>query len=106
MAVEFDPTGRWLTTGRVNGTLRLWSLRDLDAKPMILRAEDRPVWGATFDADGNWLATYGGPDKQHAHLWSTEDLTAAPVVLRDHRAAVTKRDERMADRDGQTLLQV
>jgi hypothetical protein len=49
-SVEFGPDGRWLVSGRWDGTARLWDLEGLDepAEAVIARAER--TWGIQLDA--------------------------------------------------------
>ncbi len=84
-----SPDGRWLATGRADGTTALW---DLSAKaptalPRLFRGHEGEVTVVSVSPDGRRLAT-GGADRT-VRLW---DLTAKQpgeaVVLHGHEQPV------------------
>jgi WD40 repeat protein len=86
----FSPDGRWLATGSLDETARLWDLSAADpgANPRVLRGHTDGVDALAFSTDGRWLAT--GSSDSNIQLW---ELTAGepattPLVLHGHTAAV------------------
>jgi WD40 repeat protein len=65
-ALTFDRRGRFLATGSVDGTARLWKARTGEpvGRPM---QHDGQVWAVAFDPQGKLLAT--GSLDNAARLW-------------------------------------
>ena len=80
--VAFGGDDRWLVTGGVDGTARLWDLVHPSSSPGAGPREPMTpgatvqVAAVAFSPDGRVLAT-GASDKR-ARLWDVEDPTAAP----------------------------
>ena len=95
--VVFSPDGRWLATGsaeydthtfRVDKHVRLFSLEQRGAAPVVLKGHDGPITALAISRDGRWLAS-GSADKT-ARLWdlTTAAAGAALLVLPGHDSAV------------------
>jgi WD40 repeat protein len=88
--VAISPDNRWVVTGSLDKTARVWDLsaKDPAANPVILRCQDGPVTAVAISPDNHWVVT--GSWKT-ARLWdlSAKDPTANPVVLRGHDNLVT-----------------
>jgi WD40 repeat protein len=87
LCLGFDPRGRWLATGALDGTLQLWDLRQPTSTPRSLRGHTRGFWTLAFDPQGRWLATSSADDT--ARLWNLDDLDAEARVLRGHTSRVS-----------------
>jgi len=87
LTLGVDPQGRWLATGDLAATVRLWDLSNPRAAPRTLRGHEEKIWTLTFDAQGRWLAT--GSQDDTARLWDLQNLDADPRVLRGHGAMVS-----------------
>lgn len=55
---DFDPQGRFFTTGYNNGVVKLWSLND-DFLPVAFEAHEGAVSAVTISPDGTKIATAG-----------------------------------------------
>ena len=81
-SVVFSDDGRWLATGSVDATARLWDLADPTLPSVLLRGQDLPVAKLVFSPGSapRYLVTMGdGPD---ARLWNVPDPLVDPVVMR------------------------
>ena len=85
-AVAISPDNRWVVTGSLDKTARLWDLsaKDPAANPVVLRGHEGAVTAVAISPDNRWVVT-GSLDKT-ARLWdlSAKDPAANPVVLRGH----------------------
>lgn len=72
---------RWLASGGLDGTVRLWDMAGLSAQPLPV-GQEQPglgeVWAVAFSPDGRWLASGSGDGTMR--LWDTE--TNDPPVIR------------------------
>lgn len=84
-AVSFSPDGRRLLTASLDGTARLWNVRDGSAAGAPMRHEDS-VTTAEFSFDGGRILT--GSKDETARLWNadTGQMLAEPMR---HAMAVT-----------------
>ena len=56
-AVAFEPSGQWLATGGVDGTVSMWNMNDDAPEPVAVDIEPNgSINVLTFDATGRWLA--------------------------------------------------
>jgi len=88
--VAISPDNRWVVTGSLDKTARLWDLsaKDPAANPIVLRGHEGEVTAVAISPDNRWVVT-GSLDKT-ARLWdlSAKDSAASPIVLRGHEDAV------------------
>ena len=84
--VAISPDNRWVVTGSVDNTARLWDLsaKDPAANPVVLLGHE-----VAISPDNRWVVT--GSVDNTARLWdlSAKDPAANPMVLRGHEGAVT-----------------
>jgi WD40 repeat protein len=89
-AVTVSPDNRWVVTGSLDGTARLWNLgaNDPAANPVVLRGHEAAIDAVTVSPDNRWVVT--GSRDNTARLWDlgAKDPAANPVVLRGHEGAV------------------
>ena len=80
--VTYSPDGRFIATGSIDSTARIWSVR---GGPATVISQMEPVWDVTFSPDGARLAT--GDEKGMIRFW---DLGTARVlrVLPGHTKVV------------------
>jgi WD40 repeat protein len=69
LCVAISPDGRWLVTGSLGKTARLWDLtaKDPAAAPIVLRGHEDRISEVAISPDSRWLVT-GSFDKT-ARLW-------------------------------------
>ena len=69
MCMAISPDSRWVATGSLDGTARLWDLmaKDPAAAPIVLRGHGGTIYGVAISPDGRWLVT--GSDDMTARLW-------------------------------------
>ena len=80
-SVCFRPDGRFLATGSLDRTVRVW---DLSAKQIVLRGHRGPVESVCFSPDSQLIATVS--DDRSLRLW---DLSGKPIgAFRAHQGPV------------------
>jgi hypothetical protein len=88
--VAISPDNRWLVTGSLDKTARLWDLsaKDPAANSIVLHGHEGPLWAVAISPDNRWVVT--GSFDNTARLWdlSAKDPAASPVVLRGHEGGV------------------
>jgi WD40 repeat protein len=98
--VAISPDNRWLVTGSIDKTARLWDLTSEDpaASPIVLRGHESIINAVAISQDNRWLVT--GSEDKTARLWdlTSKDPAASPIVLRGHenviRAVAISQDNR------------
>jgi WD40 repeat protein/energy-coupling factor transporter ATP-binding protein EcfA2 len=89
--LAISPDGRWLATGSLDTTARLWDLTAADpaATSVVLRAHRGPVTGVGFSRNNRWLASISRGDP--VCLWDLAALgpSPRPIALRGHEAERT-----------------
>ncbi|MBM4042141.1 MAG: hypothetical protein FJ290_26895 [Planctomycetes bacterium] len=81
-SVAFSPDGTRLASGSLDGTIRLWDLRQPNAAPLILEGHTGWVYSVGFSADGTRLAS--GSLDGTIRLWDLRQPNAAPLILEGH----------------------
>ena len=63
--MAFSPDNRWVVTGSVDNTARLWDLKAADpaAQPVVLKGHEDSVTAVAFSPDNRWVVT--GSERQH-----------------------------------------
>ena len=103
MSMEISSDDRWLITGSVDNTVRLWDLtaRDIESSSKVLgrpSTEELSPGRVALDPTGRWLAT--SSTDSNVLVRDLTDLAASPVVLSGH-----ERPARMAiSPDGRWLV--
>ncbi len=88
-AIAVSPSGRWLLTGSVDTTVRLWDFHgDSFAEPQVLRGHDSAVRSATISPDSRWAATTD--DHGLVILWDlrSPDPAASIQILQAHQGRI------------------
>lgn len=71
--ITFSPADRWLASGWNDGSLLLWDMTNMAAKPIQYPAINSAINTMTFSPDGNWLVT--GTNDGKIQLWGlTSDV--------------------------------
>ncbi len=86
VAVAFDPTGRRVVTGSVDGTARIWDA-ETGRPGAVLRGHDKSIRDAVWNLDGTRVATASVDGT--VRIWDPETGTAVQV-LRGHTAQVNR----------------
>ncbi len=84
-AVAYSPDGRYLVTGRANGSVQIWDART-GAEVDTLAMHDRVVRGVVFSRDGRRLASASADGI--VKLWDASRLTEKQEALQILRARV------------------
>ncbi len=73
--------GRWLATGSLDNTARLWDITAgaPTTKPIVLRGHQAGIEAVSFSPDGRWLAT--GSKDGTIRLWDVSASVPTPAFL-------------------------
>ncbi len=76
IAVAISPDNRWLVTGSLDNTARLWDLsaKDPAANPIVLRGHEEGVSAVAISPDNRWLVTGSGDNTARLWLLQMNDL--------------------------------
>ena len=97
--VAFSPDSRWLVTGALDGSVRLWDMREPGSpvQPLSVRSHTGEVNAITVTSNGKWLITGGGwLDRKIVdntiRIWDLPALckgnSPQPIVLSENEGAV------------------
>ena len=86
MSLAFESGGRYLASGSLDQTVRLWDLRNLEAPPRILQAYRSAVNGVAINSLGSQLASIGADGL--VLLWDLSEPTKEPRSLNGHDGSV------------------
>lgn len=78
--VALSPDNRWLATGSIDTTVKLWDLALGRKDPILLEGHSATVRSVTFNDDGQWFVTAG--DDAIARLWDVSGPTMSSKLLR------------------------
>lgn len=67
--LRFGAGGAKLASSSLDGTVRLWDVKQTDREPVVLTGHSGWVWGVAFSADGRALLS-GGADRT-VRIWPT-----------------------------------
>jgi|GEM_PF-475814 len=87
--LAFSPDNRWLATGSLDSTIRLYNMAALTTtQPIILQGHKANVVALTISADSRWLVS--GSMDTTARLWdlTAPDIASSSVVLPGHTSDV------------------
>ncbi len=76
--VATSPDGNTLASSGTDGTIRLWSLHDLQAPARVMRGHEGAVLGIVFSPDGKRLASNSWD--RSARIWNLATLTTERVL--------------------------
>jgi WD40 repeat protein len=57
VSLAFSEDGQWLATTSEDHTMRLWSVAEPVAEPLVSRGHEGVVWSMAFSLDGQWLTS-------------------------------------------------
>jgi hypothetical protein len=77
-SLSFAPDGRRLASASLDGSVRLWDVRNPDQKPIELLGHSGWVWAVAFLADGETLVS-GGADRS-VRVWPTRPAPIADAI--------------------------
>lgn len=80
-AAAFDPTGRYLATSTVNGTIRVWQRWETPVPELVATLLGHPSNTIAFSPDGRWLASDHSLTLTN---WRQEELIDALCARLDH----------------------
>lgn len=87
LGVAFHPSGRFVASGGIDGTLRRWDVDHLNVEPLVLQYP-AAVTSVEYSPDGRWVSWCTGDSRQgtlSGSVWiaPADDLQAKRELLRD-----------------------
>lgn len=73
-SVALDPKNKWLASGRYDGSIQLWDLKDPNHKPIVLNGHREKINAIAFSPDGKYLVSASSDNTVRLWTINTKDL--------------------------------